>query len=176
MRFSINQDIHVAREAVEDAFVDPGFYAALGDMDALAPPEILHQRVDEADPDAVHLEIRYRFVGHLSPAVLLFLDPAKLCWIDHSTFRRRAHRIDFDMVAEHYPDKLHCKGSYRFVADGADPELTHQVLQGDVVVDWPVGASLVERAIVSGLTQHLVQEAALVERWVGTRRVQARQG
>lgn len=165
MRFTINQDIHAGRDAVEAAFLDPGFYAALGDMDALAPPEILDRRVDPDDPDVVHLDIRYRFVGHLSPAVKVFLDPSKLCWIDHSTFRRIAHRIDFNMVAEHYPDKLACKGSYRFVVDGADANLTHQILQGEVTVIWPVAAPLVERAIVSGLTQHLVQEAALVERW-----------
>lgn len=165
MRFTINQEIRASRSAVEAAFVDPAFYAALGDMDALAPPEILDKRVDPDDPEVVRLEIRYRFVGNLSGTVKLFLDPAKLCWIDHSTFRRAAHTIDFDMVAEHYKDKLTCRGSYRFVPDVADAAVTHQVLEGEVIVIWPFAASLVERAIVSGLTQHLVQEAALVERW-----------
>ncbi len=173
MRFTINQEIRAPMEAVEAAFVDPGFYAALGDMDALAPPEILDHHVDPDDPDVVHLEVRYRFVGNLSAAVKLFLDPAKLCWIDHSTFRRSRHSIDFDMVAEHYPDRLSCRGSYRFVADTTDGALTHQVLQGDVSVIWPVAASLVERAIVSGLTQHLVQEAALVERWAARQAAEA---
>ncbi|MGH9072180.1 MAG: hypothetical protein ACRDX8_13705 [Acidimicrobiales bacterium] len=167
MRFTINQEIRAPLGAVEAAFVDPGFYAALGDMDALAPPEILDQRVDPGDPEVVHLKIRYRFVGNLSPAVKVFLDPSKLVWIDHSTFRRAAHMIDFDMVAEHYPDRLRCQGTYRFVQDPADPDLTHQVLEGDVTVVWAVAAPLVERAIISGLTQHLVQEAALVASWAG---------
>ncbi|MGH9128641.1 MAG: DUF2505 family protein [Acidimicrobiales bacterium] len=171
MRFAINQDIRAPTDAVEAAFIDPGFYAALGDMDALAPPEILSQRADDADPDITRLEIRYRFVGHLSAAVRLVLEPAKLSWIDRSTFHRKEHRIDFDMVAEHYPGKLRCRGSYHFVADPDDPALTHQVLDGDVKVVWPVAAPLVERAIVSGLTQHLVQEAALVERWTVPQRL-----
>ncbi len=163
MRFTINQAIHAPREAVESAFVDPGFYAALGDMDALDPPEILSQ--GQRGPDVVDLVIRYKFVGHLSATVRLLLEPAKLSWIDRSTFHRKEHRIDFDMLAEHYPDKLRCHGTYRFVADPDEPALTHQVLNGDVKVIWPVAAALVERAIISGLTQHLVQEAALVERW-----------
>ena len=48
----------------------------------LGPPEVLERTVDG---DVVRLQIRYRFVGDLSPAVTAVLDPAKLTWVEHST-------------------------------------------------------------------------------------------
>lgn len=153
---------------MEAAFGDETFYAALGEMEALAPPEVLERRPDAEDPGIVHLRVRYSFAGHLAPAVRAVIDPAKVTWIDHSTFDRSRHRVDFRMVPEHYGDRFSCSGSYRFVADDDDPGVTRQLMEGEVVVRYPLVAGLVERGIISGLRQHMGEEAMLLERWAAT--------
>ena len=46
VRFSVEQAIAAPRHAVEAAFLDPGFYAALGELSAIRPPEVLERRVE----------------------------------------------------------------------------------------------------------------------------------
>lgn len=169
MRFTVDQAIRVERAVVEDAFGDPGFYEALGDMDGLAPPQVLERRLDEANPQLVHLRVRYAFAGHLAPPVRAVIDPAKVTWVDHSTLDRGRHRVDFEMVPEHYADRFSCSGSYRFEPDTEDPGTTHQLMEGEIKVHYPLVGGLVERGIFLGLRQHLGQEATVIERWAGER-------
>lgn len=165
----MDQAIRVERAVVEDAFDDPGFYQALGTMDSLSPPQVLERRPDPADPQVVHLRVRYAFAGRLAPPVRAVIDPAKVTWVDHSTLDRVRHRVDFEMVPEHYGDRFACSGSYRFEPDAEDPGTTHQLMEGVVTVRYPLVGGLVERGIVLGLRQHLGEEAAVLERWAGER-------
>lgn len=165
MRFSVDQVIHLERAVVEDAFADPRFYTALGAMESLSPPEVLERRPDEVDPRVLHLRVRYAFAGYLAPPVKAVIDPAKVTWVDHSTLDRGRHRVDFEMVPEHYGNRFACSGSYRFEPDGDDPGTTHQLMEGLVVVHYPLVGGLVERGIVLGLRQHLAEEAKVLERW-----------
>lgn len=170
VRFSADQVILVPRSVVEDAFADPGFYRALGEMASLHPPEVLERRRDEGDPAALHLRVRYAFAGHLAAPVRAVVDPAKVTWVDHSTLDRARHRVEFRMVPEHYPERLSCSGCYRFEVDEADPGATHQVMAGEIAVHYPLVGTLVERGILLGLRQHLVEEAAVLERWAASRK------
>jgi len=88
VRFSAEQSITAPRDAVEAAFVDPGFYAALGELSAIRPPEVLEQRVEGADDNFVHLRVQYAFSGNLSGPARAVLDPARLTWVDQSTFEQ----------------------------------------------------------------------------------------
>ncbi|MHB8682513.1 MAG: hypothetical protein ACYDA2_10530, partial [Acidimicrobiales bacterium] len=65
--------------------MDPAFYAALGDMDNIAAPEVLHH--EELD-DGVHIGVRYRFTGHLAAPARAVLDPEKLTWVIESVVYR----------------------------------------------------------------------------------------
>lgn len=169
MRFVVDQPVRASLGVVEAAFLDPSFYQALGTMDALAPPEIQERRADPADPDLVHLRIRYAFAGRLAPPARAVLDPAKLTWIDESTLDRRRHRVDFRMVPEHYVGRLACSGCYRFEEDPEEQGVTHQLMEGEVRVRYPMVGAVVERAIVMGLRQHLAEEAVVLERWAAER-------
>lgn len=162
MHFVVEQVIQAGRDVVEAAFWDATFYQALGGMEALATPEVQERRVDEGDPNVLHLKVRYAFAGHLAGPVRAVIDPAKVTWVDHSTFDRGRHRIEFNMVPEHYEDRFSCSGSYRFEEEG---EATRQIMDGVVVVRYPLVGVLVERGIVLGLRQHLVQEAEVLVGW-----------
>ena len=145
---------------VEEAFVDPAFYAELGDLPNIRAPEVLSI---DADADVVRLRIYYALQADLAPAVRRVLDPEKITWIEESTVHRGRHYTDFRMVPEHYVNRMECAGSYRFEESG--PETTEQVVEGDLIIHYPVVGRLVERAILTGMRQHLTEEARLLERW-----------
>ncbi len=167
MRFSVEQSIAAPRDAVEAAFLDPGFYAALGELSAIRPPELLERRDEGPDGEVVHLRVQYAFAGNLSGPARAVLDPKHLTWVDHSSFDRRAHRIDFEIVPDHYADRLQCAGWYEF--EPAGDQATRQLIGGNLRVRYPVVGGLVERAIVVGMRQHLAEEARILERWLRDR-------
>ncbi|HEY1635540.1 MAG TPA: DUF2505 family protein [Acidimicrobiales bacterium] len=164
MRFSVEQSIAAPRDAVEAAFLDPGFYAALGELSGIRPPEVVERRVEGPDSKLVHLRVQYAFAGNLSGPARAVLDPDRLTWVDHSTFDRAAHRIEFEIVPDHYEDRLQCAGWYQFEPSGE--HATRQLIGGDLRVRYPIVGGLVERAIIVGMRQHLDEEARILERWL----------
>ena len=167
MRFSVGQAIAAPRSAVEAAFLDEGFYQALGGLSGIGVPQVLERRPDARDGNLVHLEVRYAFSGNLSGPARAVLDPDRLTWVDRSTFDRTAHRIDFEMIPDHYGDRFECRGSYRF--EVVDDRTTRQVMEGDLRVRYPVVGAVVERALIVGLREHIDEEARLLERWLRER-------
>ncbi len=160
MRFSLRQRFAAAPADVADAFADPGFYASLAELPKLGRPELLDRQVDGA---VVHLQVRYRFVGDLSPATRAVLDPGRLTWVEHAAHDLDARSVTFHLEPDHYADRFSCEGAYRFVHDDG---ATLRLAEGEVRVRAPLVGGAVERAIVSGLEEHLTDEVALVERWL----------
>ena len=165
MRFSVDQRIAGPCDDVVAAFVDPAFYEELGQMPKIGRPEILERR--EAD-GTVHLRVRYAFTGDLAAPARAVLDPTKMTWVVESSVDRTAHRTEFRMLPDHYGKRLECHGSYVLEADGADTTVQH--FQGELIVHYPVVGSLAERGIVTGLKEHLAEEATILERWLAQRR------
>jgi hypothetical protein len=160
--FHVDQPIGAPRARVEEAFVDPAFYRSLGELEELAPPEVLECGPDPASTDVTVLRTRYRFAGTVSPAIRRVVDPARLSWVDVSRFDRASHRVTFRIEPDHYAGRLWCEGAYRFDA-GADGS-TLMVMDGEVRVSFPLVGGLVERAVVSGLRQHLAAIAEMLAR------------
>ena len=113
--------------------------------------------------DTVRQEVRYAFVGDLSPAVSRVVDPARLTWVEHSELDRRTHRTTFVIQPDHYADRLSCEGTVSLESLDAG---TRRVLDGDLRVRVPLVASTVERAIVSGLRDHASAEVRVVQAWL----------
>jgi uncharacterized protein DUF2505 len=165
MRFQIEQEIPGPVDSVARIYSEPRFYEVLGEMPKLGKPEVLERR---ADGEVVHLAVRFRFTGNLSPAVTAVIDPAKLTWVEDSVHDLSGHRVTFRMNPDHYPDRLRSQGSVHYVPGGDG--LTRRLTEGELAVKVPlllgggrVGA-LVEDAIISGLRDHLAAEIAVVER------------
>jgi hypothetical protein len=157
MRFAFEQRIHGPLDAVARVFVDPNFYEQLAALPKLGRPELLSRDVDG---DTVHLRVRYRFTGELSSAVTAVVDPRKLTWVEDAVHELGAYRAEFRMIADHYADRFACSGSYWFAADG-DATVRHS--EGDLKIRMPLVGGRVERAIVSGIGEHLDAEVAVVE-------------
>jgi hypothetical protein len=160
MRFQLDQIFRAPAGDVARAYTDPAFYELLGRLPKLGQPEVLDRR---EDGDVVHLQVRYRFTGDLSPAVRRVLDPDRLSWVEHATHNLARREVDFRLVPDHYGDKLRSSGRYRFEEQG---DVTRRVAEGDVAVRVPIVGGSIERAIVSGLREHLSEETGVVERFL----------
>jgi hypothetical protein len=159
MRFQIEQKIAGPVEAVARIYTEPRFYEVLGELPKLGKPEVLELR--EEGP-IVHLALRFRFTGHLSPAVTRVVDPAKLTWVEESVHDLARCTVTFRMNPDHYADRLRSQGSVRYEADGEG--VTRRLTEGEVAVRMPLVGRAVEGAIVSGLREHLAAEVEVVER------------
>ncbi len=148
-------------DAVSHAYADPALYEALVGLPKLTQPEVVGH---EVDGDRVQLQVRYRFGGDLAPAARAVIDPARLTWVEHSDHDLAARRVAFRMVPDHYGDRFQCSGTYAFEAVGDDG--CERMGGGDVRVKALLVAGAVERAIVSGLQEHLVDEVPVVEAFV----------
>lgn len=160
MRFRVEQLVPGSVPDVLGAFTDPEFLACLGQLAKVGDPEVL-DRVQEGD--TVRQRVRYRFTGDLSPAVTRVVDRTKLVWIDEHVYDLAAGRASFRIVPEHYADRLRCGGTEVFTADG---DVTRREVDAELRVRWPIVGGLVERAIASGLRDHLAEEADLVSGWL----------
>jgi hypothetical protein len=157
VRFRLEQLFRAPVAAVARAYTEPAFYELLGQLPKLGRPEVLAR---EEDGHLVRLLVRYRFTGDLSPAVRKVIDPARLTWVEHTTHDLARLEVDFRMAPDHYADKLRSSGRYHFEADG---EQTRRVAEGDLNVRVPIVGGAVERAIISGMREHLTEEISVVE-------------
>ena len=161
MRFEIEQAIAGPVEAVARAYTEPRFYELLGRLPKLGRPEVLDR---QENGSVVHLAVRFRFTGNLSPAVTRVVDPARLTWVEQSVHDLEHHTVTFHMQPDNYADRLRFDGSSRF--EPAGDGRTRRVAEGDVAVRVPLVGRAVEGAIVSGLREHLAAEVAVVEHLV----------
>ena len=161
MRFQIEQVIAGPVDAVARTYTEPRFYELLGELPKLGQPEVLER---QENGSVVHLAVRFRFTGNLSPAVTRVVDPARLTWVEQSVHDLEAHTVTFHMQPDNYADRLRFDGSSRF--EPAGDGQTRRVAEGDVTVRVPLVGRAVEGAIVSGLREHLEAEVDVVERLV----------
>lgn len=168
MRFENEQEIGGPVGAVARIYTEPRFYELLGELPRLGRPEVLERR---EDGPTVHLAVRFRFTGTLSPAVTRVVDPAKLSWVEESVHDLERFRVAFRMNPDHYADRLRSEGAVRY--EPAGDGMTRRLTEGELAVKVPLllGGSMtggaVEGAIVSGLREHLAAEVEVVERLLG---------
>lgn len=157
MNFDFTQRFAAERADVADGLSDPGFYESLGGSTKLGPPDVLDRTVDG---DKIEMRIRYKFAGDLSGAVTAVIDPDKLTWVELSVHDLERHHVTFELAPDHYADRLAASGSYTYLVDPEDDGATLLRAKGQVKVRALLVASAVERAIISGLEEHLAAQAS----------------
>lgn len=157
MRFDLTQTIAAPVDAVAAAYAGEELYASMTGTEKLGPPEVLDRKETGG---RVTLRIRYRFTGDLAPAVTAVVDPDRLTWVEESVHDLAARTVAVTLHPDHYADRLRCTGTYRYVARG---DATTRQIEGDLRVKALLVAGTVERAIISGLKEHLVSEVPTVE-------------
>src|SRR5688572_32195125 len=111
MRFALDQRINGPVGAVARIYAGSRFYERLGELPRLGRPEVLDRREDGS---VVHLSVRFRFTGDLSPAVTRVVDPARLSWVEESVHDLERHTVTFVMRPDNYADRLRFSGASRF--------------------------------------------------------------
>jgi hypothetical protein len=160
MQFTIEQQLAGEPAAVEAALFDPAFITARAGLPKLGDAELLES---SRDGDTARQSIRLRFTAPLAPAVTAVIDPNRLTWVDDASYDLVAHVAEHRVVPDHYADRLQC--SYRATLEPA-PGGSRRVLAGTVKVRMPLVGGRVERAIVSGLSEHAAAEADLLDEWL----------
>ncbi|HEX7133721.1 MAG TPA: DUF2505 family protein [Iamia sp.] len=161
MRFDLTQTIAAPVDEVARAYASAELYEHLGGTDKLGPPDVLDR---SETGDTVTLRIRYRFVADLSPAVTAVVDPKKLTWVEQSIHDLAARTVAVTLHPDHYADRLRCTGRYGYRSNGE--ATTIRQIDGELKVKALLVGGQVEKAIVSGLKEHLEAEAPQVEAYL----------
>jgi hypothetical protein len=143
--------------SVVASFADPALYETYPERGTLARPVV---RSHHREGAVVVLQVHHRFTGQVSAAVRAVVDPNRLSWIEHVTLDLEGLTGTFRIEPDHYPDRLRCEGTHRFLDDGTG---CRRVVGGELRVRAPLVAGAVERAIASGLQDHLDDEVAIVD-------------
>lgn len=162
MQFTADQRYAGPPDAVMALLTDPGFYAHLTGLTKVAPPEVLDRVVDGA---TVQMKVRYRFIADLPSAATAIIDPARLTWIDETTFDLAARSSRTVLLPDHYPDRLQANAHTTFEAIPSaapgDPDHTVRAVRGTFTVKVPLVGGKVEKALASGLIEHFAEEATV---------------
>ena len=161
MDFMLDQVFAAGGDAVARAYASAELYEHLVGLPKLSTPDVLDRRVDGT---TARLQLRYKFIGDLSPAVTAVVDPDKLTWVEHSEHDLAARRVRYRLAPDHYADRLQSSGSCA-ITDRTNGGSVRTVT-GSLKVRALIVGGAVERAIVSGLKEHLAAEVALVDRYI----------
>ncbi len=162
MKTSFDQPISVSAEDAQGAFLDPDFYAGLGELPGISAPEVLS--FSRPSPGRARLVLGYRFAGTLNGPARRILDPGKLTWAQVGEVDVAARHTRVEMVPDHYSGLFSFSGWYELRDEGEGRSSQH--FEGDLRVHLPLLGPLAERAIANGIRQNLAATAQLVERYV----------
>jgi hypothetical protein len=160
MRFEVTQRFAAPVDEVLAAYTDPAFYEELVGLPKIGEPEVLEHRTDG---NRIVLRVHYRFTADLPSAATRVIDPAKLTWVEETTYDLAGRTSRSTLLPDHYPDRLTASAVARFTNAGAG---TQRRIEGDLKVRMPLVGGKVEGAIVSGLKEHLADEARVAERFL----------
>ena len=160
MKFATTQTVAVPPARAMAAYGTPAFYEAREVKDHIEVLEVVRH---EDTGSRLLMEVLFAFRGPISPAVQRFIDRNKMTWITRNEIRPDEARADWQVLPDHYPDRLKSSGVYTFDAgpDGAE-ESSVVGIEGDLKVHAPVLGKSVERVIVSGLRKYFEAEVLTI--------------
>ena len=161
MKFEIIQRFDAGVDDVLALYSDPDFFASLDGIGQIGDPEVLEH---EVDGQIVHLSVRYRYTGDLPSAALAVVDQDKLTWVETTELDLDTARSTSTIVPDHYPRRLIANAQAAF-ASGPGGRATRTV-NGDLRVKVLLVGGQVEKAIVSGMRDHLAEEAEVGMQWM----------
>jgi hypothetical protein len=160
MKFANQQAVAVSPARAMAAYGTPAFYEGRTKRDNIEVIEVVRHEDTGA---RVLMEVRFAFRGPISPAVQKIIDRNKMSWITRNVLKPDEARGDWQVLPDHYPDRMSAAGVYRFEpgADGAESS-TVVGIEGDLKVHVPILGRSVEKVIVSGLRKYFAAEVLTI--------------
>jgi hypothetical protein len=162
VRFELALPVDVPPARAAAAYGSPSFYGARASRSDISVREVLDR---EERGGTVVIRVRFAFTGSVSSAVRAVVDPVKMTWVTRTEIEPAEARANWEVLPDHYPDRLHAQGTYRFAAGEHGPGSTVVHVDGDLKVHVPFVGGSVERAIVSGLRSYLEDQVASLPAW-----------
>jgi hypothetical protein len=164
VKFATTQAVAVPPARAMAAYGSPAFYEGRTVKDHIEVLEVVRH---EDTGSRLLMEVRFAFRGPISPAVQRIIDRNKMSWITRNEIRPDEARADWQVLPDHYPDRLSAAGVYTFEPgpdhDGAGAGTSTVVgIDGDLKVHVPVLGKSVERVIVSGLRRYFEAEVLTI--------------
>jgi hypothetical protein len=159
VNFDLVQHFDAPAEEVMGLYCDPDFYPLLDGVGKISAPDVLDRRVEG---DRVTLDLRFRFTADLPSAALAIVRPEKLTWVEQTTFDLDAMTSTTRILPDHYPDRL--QASARSTFTDVDDGRSRREVTGSLKVHALLVGGQVERAIVSGMKEHLAEEREIANR------------
>ncbi|MFN8050605.1 MAG: DUF2505 family protein [Acidimicrobiales bacterium] len=156
MKFDVTQHFDADAERVIAVYSAAETYEQLPEFGKISRPVLLDR---SEHGDTVTMRLRYRFTADLPTAALAVIDPDRLTWIEETRYDLAALTATTKLLPDHYASKLEASASARFADRG---EGSTRAVAGSLKVHMFLVAGQVEKAIVSGLKEHLDEEAQLV--------------
>lgn len=158
MKFATTQTVAVPPARAIAAYATPAFYEGRAVRDHIEVLEVVRH---EDTGSRLLMEVRFAFRGPISPAVQRFIDHNKMTWITRNEIRPDEARADWQVLPDHYPDRLKASGVYTFER-GADADGAVVGIEGELKVHVPVLGKSVEKVIVSGLRNYFEAEVSTI--------------
>jgi hypothetical protein len=165
VKICVDQPIAATPEEAQAAFLDPGFYKSLGELEGISAPEVRSFSSGEGHARSV---IGYRFSGQLNGVARTMLDPAKLTWAQETDVDLATRRSEVKMVPDSYAGLLSFNGWYELRPDGDGQCCQH--FEADLRVHIPLLGSVAERTIAGSIVQNIADTAHLLERFIAVQR------
>jgi hypothetical protein len=167
MQFRVDQRFAASADDVLAMYCDTEFYATLEGLPRIGRPEVL-SAVGPSDEggkaDRFRLRLRYAFIGDLPRAALAVIEPKKLTWVEDTDFDLISRKATSNLLPDNYADRL--TASAKSTIDDAGDGHSSRRVDGDLHIRMPFVGGQVEKAIVSGLREHLVAEEVVAARWL----------
>jgi hypothetical protein len=157
MKFSVDQTASVAPAAAAAAYGNPAFYEGRAPRDNISVLGVVSHDVTEG---RILIEVRFQFTGSVSSAVRAVIDPKKMSWVTRTEVRPDELRSTFEVLPDHYPDRLKSRGAFDFTPGSNGPDGTVVNVSGELKVRVPLVGGTVERVIVAGLRSYIAHEVS----------------
>ena len=163
MRFTVTQRFPTSRDEVLGMYTGTDMWSQLSGFTKVSAPEVVdHSRAGSLVTLRLASEgwrISSGFIAGLPAAATALIDPRKLVWVEETVTDLGNGTATVSFRPEHYANKL--SATARVDYGEARGSATRRVV-GDLKVNVFLVGSQVERAISSGLSEHLAEEERAV--------------
>lgn len=161
MNFDASQTFAAPASKVLACYASAELYEQLPEFSKISRPTLLDR---SEHGGRITLRLHYRFTADLPAAALAIIDPSRLTWIEETVYDLAEGTASSQLLPDHYASKLKAsaRATFRDTATGSS-----RTVAGELKVRVLLVAGQVEKAIVSGLKEHLAEEAEVVATLLG---------